>query len=48
MGAVEIDLAFDLDPEMDPGGARANAAPLIGGEGAEAAWNACKIARAHV
>lgn len=41
MGAVEIDLAFDVDPEIHPGEAWANADPLVGGKGAEATWSAC-------
>ncbi|MEB3193689.1 MAG: rRNA maturation RNase YbeY [Cyanobacteriota bacterium] len=41
MADLEIDLAFAVDPPVEPGGAWASADPLIAAEGAEATWSAC-------
>ncbi|MEB3256954.1 MAG: rRNA maturation RNase YbeY [Cyanobacteriota bacterium] len=41
MADLEIDLSFQVDPEVAPGGEWACADPLIAGEGAEATWIAC-------
>ena len=41
MADLEIDLAFQVHPEVEPGGDWASADRLIAGEGAEATWSAC-------
>lgn len=41
MADLEIDLAFQVDPPVKPGGAWASADSLIVGDGAEATWSAC-------
>jgi probable rRNA maturation factor len=41
MADLEIDLAFQVDPELEPGDAWTSADALIAGEGAEAIWSAC-------
>ena len=40
MADLAFDLAFLVDPEVEPGGPWSSADPLIVGEGAEAAWSA--------
>lgn len=40
MTSLEVDLAFNVDPDVQTGELWASADPLIGGEGAERTWSA--------